>query len=189
MKTHGPISVDLREKFLSLLFSFLPCTLPLCSFLVFRFILFFPFFFLIWIHGSHCAMCPSLIRICFFPETIYIFSIQFILNEISSSHFLTSEIFVKISSLESLATYHPENRRNIPTVSEFDETFMGHWISQDESNGAVRFIIRDLENFLGFPEPFLQIIIIIIIIITIFPFFKIYNFPEFYNPSSIICTS
>ena len=107
------------------------------------------------------------------PRTIYLFSIQFILNELSSSHFPTSETFVKISSLESLATYHPENRKNIPTVLEFDETFLSHWISRDESNGAVRFVIRDLENFLGFPEPLWQFIIIILLIL------KISNFPGF----------
>ena len=43
------------------------------------------------------------------PKTIYLFSIQFILNELSPSHFLTFEIFVKISSLKSLTAYHPEN--------------------------------------------------------------------------------
>ena len=90
-------------------------------------------------------MCPSLIRVRFFPEKFYFFSVQFILNELSSSHFLTSEIFVKISSLKSLMTYHLENRKNIPTVSEFDETFLGHWILRDESNDAIHFVIRDLE--------------------------------------------
>ena len=49
------------------------------------------------------------IRVCFYFETIYFFSIHFILNELSPSLFLTSEIFVKISSLKSLATYCPEN--------------------------------------------------------------------------------
>ena len=62
---------------------------------------------LFWIHGSYCF-----IRVRFCPETIYLFSIHFILNELSPSHFLTFEIFVKISSLESLATYHSENRKN-----------------------------------------------------------------------------
>ena len=124
-------------------------------------------------------MCPYLIRVHFYPVTMYFFSVQFILNELSSSHFLTSEIFVKISYLESLATYHPENRKNILTILEFDETFLGHWISRDESNGAVHFVIRDLENFLGFPKPLLQFIFIIIIII-ILPFLKISNFPGFY---------
>ena len=127
-------------------------------------------------NGSHCAMCPSHIWICFYPEIIYFFLVQFILNELSSSHFPISEIFVKISSLESLTTYHPENRKNIPTISEFDETFLGHWISRDESNDSVRLVIRHLENFLGFPEPLWQFIIIIIII----PVLKISNFPGFY---------
>ena len=69
----------------------------------------FPFFFLSFffkkkkrIHGSHYAMCPSLIQVRFYLETIYLFSVQFILNELSSSHFLTSQIFVKISLLEYL---------------------------------------------------------------------------------------
>ena len=115
-------------------------------------------------------MCLSLIWVDFYPKTTYFFSVQFILNELSLNHFPTSEIFVKILSLESLTTFHPENRKSIPTISEFDETFIGHWISRDESDGAVRFVIRNLENFIGFPEPFLQVIIIIIIII-ILPFF------------------
>ena len=72
------------------------------------------------------AQGPSLIRVRLCSEIIYFFSVQFSLNELSSSHFLTSEIFVKIFSLESLATYHPENRKNIPIVSEFDENFLGH---------------------------------------------------------------
>ena len=98
-------------------------------------------------------MCPSLIQVHFYPETIYLFLVQFILNELSSSHFMTFKIFVKISSLESLTTYHPNNRKNILTVLEFNKTIMGHWISQEESNSAARFVIRDLDNFLGFPEP------------------------------------
>ena len=71
-------------------------------------------------------MCLSLIRVRFCPEIIYLILVQVILNELSSSYTLTSEIFVKISSMESLTTYYPENRKNIPTVSEFDETFLGH---------------------------------------------------------------
>ena len=47
----------------------------------------------------------------FLPQKIYLFSVHFILNELSSSHFLTSEIFVKISSLKSLTAYHPKNRK------------------------------------------------------------------------------
>ena len=122
-------------------------------------------------------MCPSLIQVHFCPETIYFFLIQFILNELSSIYFLTFKIFAKISSLKSLATYHLENRKNIPTVSEFDKTFLGHWISRDKSNDTFHFVIQDLENFLGFLEPFWQFIIIIII----WPFLKISNFLEFYK--------
>ena len=92
-------------------------------------------------------MCPSLIWICFYFKIIYLFSVQSILNELSLNHFLTFEIFIKISSLELLATYHLENRKNIPTISEFDETFLGQWILSDKSNGAVCFVIRDLEFF------------------------------------------
>ena len=176
-KTEGSIFVDFRERRkthfpLSLSLSLLlphAHSLSVSSFyflltFLFLFILFFPFFFyfFIWIHGSHCAMCPSLIRVHFCPEIIYFFSIQFILNELSSSHFSTSDIFVKISSLESLATYHPENLKNIPTISKFNETFLGHWISRDESNGPVRFVIQDLENFLGFPKPLWQLLLLLL---------------------------
>ena len=121
-------------------------------------------------------MCPSLIRVRFCPKKIYLFSVQFILNELSSSQFLTFKIFVKISSLESLETYHTENRKNIPTISEFEETFLDHMISRDESNDTVCFVIQDLENFLGFLEPFWKFIIFIII----FPFLKISYFLGFY---------
>ena len=90
------------------------------------------------------TQCPSLIRGPFLPQNnLFIFN-SIILNKLSSNNFLTSEIFVKISSLESLATYHPKNRKNIPTISEFDETSLGHYISRDEFNGIVCFVIRDL---------------------------------------------
>ena len=79
---------------------------------------FFPFFphfipiNLSLLSGPRRTTCPlwSWVRFC--HKTINLFSIQFILNELSSSHFLTSDIFVKILSLESLATRHPENRKN-----------------------------------------------------------------------------
>ena len=112
MKTYCPISLDLKEKRkknFSLSLSLFLLSLSLS--VRFSFPLdFYLLFFLIWIRGSHCAMCPSLIQVRFCPETIYLFLVQFILNELSSNHFLTSEIFVKIS-LESLTTYHPENRK------------------------------------------------------------------------------
>ena len=135
MKTYGPISVDLREKrrkktnkiSLSLSLSLsLSNALPLpFIFLLFFFILVFIFFIniiiIVWIYGSYC-----LIQVRFCSETIYLILVHFILNELSSSHFLTSDIFLKISSLNSLATYLPENRKNIPLVSEFDKNFLSH---------------------------------------------------------------
>ena len=33
-----------------------------------------------------------------------------------------------------------------PTVSEFDEILRASYISRDDSNGEIRFVIRDLEN-------------------------------------------
>ena len=127
-KTYGPISIDLREKrrkkkiFFSLSLYMLSPTPPTVVFFFF-FFYFYVFFsiIIIWIYDSNW-----LIGVHFCPETIYFFSIQFILNELSSSHFLTYEIFVKISSLKSFTAYHPENRKNILLVLEFDETFLGH---------------------------------------------------------------
>ena len=46
----------------------------------------------------------------------------------------------------------PRKSKKFPFVSEFDETFLGHKISRDEFNGAIRFVIQDLEKFLNFPE-------------------------------------
>ena len=48
----------------------------------------------------------------------------------------------------------------IPTVSEFDEIRSGSLISREDSNGEVRFIIRDLEKFRILTE------------ITVLPFFQ-----------------
>ena len=52
------------------------------------------------------------------------FIVQFILNVLSSSHFPTFEIFVKISSLESLATYHNVhwNREKNPNMMNDENT-------------------------------------------------------------------
>ena len=88
-----------------------PLSLSLSTHSFVRFTFHFLFLFLIliiiiWINGSYC-----LIQIRFYLENFYFFSVQFILNELSSRHFLTSEIFVKISSLKLLVTYHPENRK------------------------------------------------------------------------------
>ena len=72
----------------------------------------------------------------------------------------------------SHAMCHPTPRyiekREISTVSEFDEIRRGNYISRDEFNCKVRFIIRDLENFQFSIE------------ITVLPFFrKIEFFPGF----------
>ena len=99
-----------KKTFLFSLTLRLSLSLPeptLFSFLLFLFvfILFILLLLLLfWIHGSYYFS-----RIRFYPEIIYFFSVHFILNELSPSHFLTSEIFIKISYLKSLAIYHPEN--------------------------------------------------------------------------------
>ena len=57
---------------------------------------------------------------------------------------------------------HPSRcfeKHEIPTFSEFDEIRRVSYISRDNSNGEVRFIIRDLEKFHLLTE------------ITILPFF------------------
>ena len=78
--------------------------LPFCLTFLLSFFFNINILLLFLIHGSYCF-----IRVCLCPETIYFFSVHFILNELSLSHFLTSEILVKISSLKSLTAYHPEN--------------------------------------------------------------------------------
>ena len=107
-KTYGPISVDLKkkrrkEKKKQISLSLSSRSPPLPNMPPAIFFSFYLTFFL--------TMCPSLIRIRFYPETIYLFLVQFILHELSSSHFPTSDIFVKISSLDSLTTYHSETRK------------------------------------------------------------------------------
>ena len=57
----------------------------------------------------------------------------------------------------------------LSTVSEFDEIRRGSYISRDDSNGEVRFVIRDLENIWILTE------------ITILPFLENSNFPGFYS--------
>ena len=52
--------------------------------------------------GPCHATCPLRSWVCLCPEMIRFFSVQFILNELSSNHFMTSEIFVKILSLDVL---------------------------------------------------------------------------------------
>ena len=122
MKTCGQIFVDLKKKKRreeKLKINHLTDALSLSNpkmasfFFYFCLSLFVLFFIIILIiillfdiYSSYCF-----IRIRFCPEKIYFFSVHFILNELNPSHFLTYEIFVKISSLKSLMTYHPENRK------------------------------------------------------------------------------
>ena len=56
----------------------------------------------------------------------------------------------------------PRKSKKFPFVLKFDETFLGHYVSRDEFNGAVRFVIRYLKNFLNFHEPLCQFIILLI---------------------------
>ena len=103
-KAYDPISVNLRDKQKTPFpFFFLSLCLPSSSslsvssfffsfdFSFFLFIIFFHFYIFLfflyfWIHDSHYAMCLSFIRVRFYPKTIYLFSVQFILNELRSSH-------------------------------------------------------------------------------------------------------
>ena len=56
---------------------------------------------------------------------IYFFSIHFILNELSSSHFLDFRDFRKKLVLEVIDNLSPRKSEKFPLVSEFDETFLG----------------------------------------------------------------
>ena len=64
------------------------------------------------------VQCPYIMRVHFYPEIIYFFSIQFSLKELSLKR--------TFQSMELLTTYHPENRKKISIISEFDENFLGH---------------------------------------------------------------
>ena len=87
----------------------LPSSVSTLLFILFLFIILLLLLLLLllfWILDSYCF-----ILVHFYPENIYFFSVHFILNELSPSHFLTSDIFVKISSMQSLTAHHPENRK------------------------------------------------------------------------------
>ena len=104
----SPLSLSLRR---SLLFFFYPL-----------FYYYYHYHYYYFGYGSY-----YFIQIHFYPETIYFLLVHFILNELISSHFLTSEIFVKISSLKSLATYHPENRKIFRLSQNLTKLF---WITR-----------------------------------------------------------
>ena len=54
--------------------------------------------------------------------------------------FVASKIVLKHSNRDA-----PKNV-STPTVSEFDEILRVGYILRDDSNSAIRFVIRDLEN-------------------------------------------
>ena len=70
-------------------------------------------------------------------------------------------------------------KREIPTVSEFDEIQRSNLISRDEFNGEVRFIIQDLENFPVFNRNYR---------FTIFQKKKIEFFPGFIEKDRKMCS-
>ena len=55
-----------------------------------------------------------------------------------------------ISVSSKIVLRHPKRdaSKNVPTstVSEFDEILRASYISQDDSNDVIRFVIRDLED-------------------------------------------
>ena len=122
MKFYSPISIDLKKKrreekikkikiSLSTLSLFTLSSLPrpFDFSMFFRFYLFFVFFnyyYYYYYFGYivHIALFGSVSV----SKQIF-FLVHFILNELNPSHFLTSEIFIKILSLKSLTTYHLEN--------------------------------------------------------------------------------
>ena len=118
MKTYGLISVNLREKRREEKNKQISLTSRSNSHVrlhpldIFRFFILFIIIIIIIIlllfdYMAHIASFESISS----PKKFYLFSVHFILNERNSSHFLTSEIFVKISSLKSLTVYHSENRK------------------------------------------------------------------------------
>ena len=120
MKAYGPIFVNLREKRregknkTNSLTSRSNSHVRLHLMDIFRFFILFIIIIIIllllYYYLTTWLILPHLVS--FLPrKKIYLFSFHFILNELSSSHFLSSEIFVKSSSLKSLTVYHSENRK------------------------------------------------------------------------------
>ena len=139
MKTYGPISVDLRKKRREEKYKNLPppslsihVVIPLfvCPFFIFI------FFLLLLLFGyiAYITLFESVSA----PNFFYFFSIQFILIELNSNHFLTFEIFVKISSLKSLATNHPEIRKIFRLSQNSTKHF---WVTRfRETNLTMEFV-------------------------------------------------
>ena len=114
-----------KRKIKKNLFSLLCSPSPSLSETNFFFFFLYSYFIIIifiWIDSSYYFIW---VRFCL--EIFYIFSIHFILNELSPCHFLISEIFVKISSLKSLATYHPENSKIFRRSQNLSKLF---WVTR-----------------------------------------------------------
>ena len=65
--------------------------------------------------------------------------------------FMVHEYVLYVTFVASKNVLRHPNRdalKNVrtPTVSEFDEILRTSYISRDDSNGAIHFVIRDLEN-------------------------------------------
>ena len=99
--------LSLFSPSLSLYGFFFSSQQKICSFFAPTDFLFFLFFFFLsnlilkFLHGPHRSMCPLLIRVPFCPKIIYLIlvQVQFILNKLYLSYFLTPEILIKLSSL------------------------------------------------------------------------------------------
>ena len=70
------------------------------------------------------------------------------------------------------------------TVSEFDEILRASYISQDDPNGEIRFVIRDLENKLQIFNRNYNFVTKI----TILPFFQKLKFLGSYRQCTVSCT-
>ena len=77
---------------------------------------------------------------------------------------VSHEYMLLVTFVTSHVLRHPildaSKNVQIPTVSKFDEIQRVSYILQDDSNGEICFVIRDIEKFQIFTE------------ITIFPFFR-----------------
>ena len=85
--------------------------------------------------------------------------------------FVASNIVLRYPKCDALKNV------STPTVSEFDEILRASYISLDDSNGAIRFVIRDLENKLRIFNRNYNFIIEI----TILPFLQKLEFLGSYN--------
>ena len=78
---------------------------------------------------------------------------------------------------------HPKRNasKNVPTptISEYYEILRANWIFRDDSNGEIRFVIRDLENKLRIFNQNYNFVIEI----TILPFFQKLEFLGSYTIS------